>query len=180
MEKIKIRSHEDGFTLIEILVVILIVGILAAIAVPVFLNQRNKALDASIESNARNIHNALTMYGLKNGYMPHMGPLAPDGMQTAGNPEKFLGLSLAESTHPKGNATASSFPENQYGPWMQDNVYGYRAFESKTNTACWNTNSTCDSYLLTYKLADGKFKTVFGTLKPKECVQEDVSVVCSS
>ena len=179
MEKIH-RDKEDGFTLIELLVVILIIGILAAIAVPVFLNQRNRALDASIESNARNINNALMMYGLKEGRVPHQGPLAADGMQTAGNPEKLLGLSLAESTHPKGTPTVSSFPENMYGPWMVDNVYGYRAFSSETNASCWNTNTKCDSYLLSYKLADGKFKTVFGTLKPKECIQEDVSVVCSS
>jgi type IV pilus assembly protein PilA len=47
-------NREEGFTLIELLVVIIIIGILAAIAIPVFLNQRQKGYDAGAKSDARN------------------------------------------------------------------------------------------------------------------------------
>jgi type IV pilus assembly protein PilA len=56
------EENEGGFTLIELLVVIIIIGILAAIAIPVFLNQRKKAVDASIKSDLRTAATALETY----------------------------------------------------------------------------------------------------------------------
>jgi prepilin-type N-terminal cleavage/methylation domain-containing protein len=57
-----IDEKDQGFTLIELLVVIIIIGILAAIAIPVFLNQRKKAVDASIKSDLRTVANEMETY----------------------------------------------------------------------------------------------------------------------
>src|ERR1700742_1184985 len=68
-------NKDEGFTLIELLVVIIIIGILAAIAIPVFLNQRQKGYDAQAKSDLRNMATAEETYLTDNpsGYLTASG-----------------------------------------------------------------------------------------------------------
>jgi type IV pilus assembly protein PilA len=58
---------QKGFTLIELLVVILIIAILAAIAIPVFLKQRERAYISQSQSALKNAATAAESYATQNG-----------------------------------------------------------------------------------------------------------------
>src|SRR3954449_7084290 len=50
----RLHNDEDGFTLIELMVVVLIIAILIAIAIPTFLGVQNRAKDRAAQSDLRN------------------------------------------------------------------------------------------------------------------------------
>jgi type IV pilus assembly protein PilA len=62
MRKLRINHNEKGFTLIELMIVIAIIGILAAIAIPNFIAYRNKSFCSGVESDANNIIASIADY----------------------------------------------------------------------------------------------------------------------
>src|SRR5205809_8077939 len=63
----RMAREESGFTLVELLVVMLILGRLAAIAIPAFFNQRDKARDSQAKVYDRTAETAMETYATDNG-----------------------------------------------------------------------------------------------------------------
>ena len=66
----KIRNNKYGLTLVEVLVVVAILGILAAIAFPAFQNHTTKAREAAAKDNLRILRNAIEVYAAQHDDVP--------------------------------------------------------------------------------------------------------------
>jgi prepilin-type N-terminal cleavage/methylation domain-containing protein len=80
-------SNVRGFTLIELMIVVSIIGILSAILIPNFLHARAESQTAACEGNLKNIATALEEYATDNsGQYPGGGPVDPTLFGGINNP----------------------------------------------------------------------------------------------
>jgi type IV pilus assembly protein PilA len=66
LNRLQKSQDDEGFTLIELLVVVVIIGILAAIAIPLFLSQKDKAAEAGVKSDIKNASTYMETYFVDN------------------------------------------------------------------------------------------------------------------
>src|SRR6185436_13013793 len=69
MDRLRNR-HQRGFTLIELMIVVAIIGILSAIAIPLYANVQARARVAKVQADLRTLASAASMYQAHMGSLP--------------------------------------------------------------------------------------------------------------
>jgi general secretion pathway protein G len=109
-----VLSSNSGFTLIELMIVIVIIAILAGVIGPKFFGQTDKAKISSAKSQIMNFKTALENYKLDNGNYP----TADQGLKSL--VEKPTSDPIPQSYATKGYLDSKTLPQD---PWKHDYVY---------------------------------------------------------
>ncbi|MBN2129692.1 MAG: prepilin-type N-terminal cleavage/methylation domain-containing protein [Sedimentisphaerales bacterium] len=154
--------RKEGFTLVELMIVVAILGILGAIVFPTYQSNTTEAKVSSAKSNLSILRNQIELYKMQhNGTLPGyaMGSLVSEGM---------LALQFEGTTTVGGATSPSKTPTDPYlyGPYLR--TIPTNAFNGKSNIAYstafatdagvvvsgWLYNSTTGEICLNYPGTD--------------------------
>jgi prepilin-type N-terminal cleavage/methylation domain-containing protein len=168
-----------GFTLVELLIVVIILAILAAIVIPQFSSATRDTKDAAIDSNLASVRNAIELYKVQHNDWP--GKVATTagatcttgpGSASAGTQEAFV-QSLTMFSDKTGKTCSVQVNEFRFGPYIRkelpmDPLTDSRAVVVSTAgtpiapaaaTGGWAFDTTSGQFVMNSNALDGKTAT---------------------
>ena len=139
-----LKTKERGFTIVELLIVIIVIGILAALVITTFTGVQQKARDTERQTDVKAVHGQVEAYYAQNGKYPTLANLNSSAWVTA----NLKGLDAEATKDPKGAGYtfAASATANQYA---------YAVTAADGTSACDNSTTDCAKYVLTATLEAG-------------------------
>lgn len=140
---ISLKSKQQGFTIVELLIVIVVIGILAGLVIVTFNGIQQKARNTERQTDVKAMQSHLEAYNAQNGYYPTLANL--NTQPGTGNwwiQDNMAGLDKDALKDPKGtgNTVAAAATNNQYS-------------YATTPSDCDNTaGNECASFVLTATL----------------------------
>lgn len=133
---ISLKSKQSGFTIVELLIVIVVIGILATLVIVTFSGVQQKARDTKRETDVKALASQLEVYYANNGSYPALAQLQDNTWITS----NLKGLDLAGVVAPNGSGT------NTITGATSTTTYNY----TPTPSGCTTTGPTfCTGFTLT-------------------------------
>lgn len=145
---VSLKNKAKGFTIVELLIVIVVIGILATLVIVTFTGIQQKARDSKRKTDIGAIQSTLENYYGSNNTFPTLADLNSSAWQTA----NIKGFDPTALQDPKGSsptvaATASS------------TQYGYVVTPTGCSDATTGNTNPCTNYVLTANLETGTNQT---------------------
>ena len=141
---ISLKRKESGFTIVELLIVIVVIGILAALVVTTFSGIQRKARDSERQTDINAVHSQIEAYFAQNGRYPTNANLDADAWVTTNLP----GLDVDALADPNG-------ADNDVAAAAAANVYSYVELPAGCDNDPATATADCTSYTLTATLEGG-------------------------
>jgi type IV pilus assembly protein PilA len=136
-------EREGGFTLIELMVVVLIIAILIAIAIPTFLGARTRAQDRAAQASLRNaLVAAKSIYTDKQDYAQAIKTGSADPLEAV-EPSLDYAVTGTASTGPNVVSTGNSGTGIWYGAAKSDSGTCFYIKDDVSSGTSYATGSTC-------------------------------------
>ena len=123
------KENMKGFTLIELMIVVAIIGILAAIAIPNFLNYQCKARQSEAKTNLASVATAQESYFAENG--AYSSSKTAIGFETKGT-SSYTITTTGSASHFTASATTADLVGGKTDTWVVSDVKSV----SYTSSAC--------------------------------------------
>ena len=148
------KRNTRGFTLVEILIVVIILGILAAIVIPQFTNASSDARESSVSSTLQTIRSQIELFKIQHTDTPP---------QTTG----MAGWALMINKTDLGDTTATTAGATAFGPYLQqaptnplNNRTGCSTATTDT-TSGWYYSATGSAYTIQARNPNGTVNTSY-------------------
>jgi type IV pilus assembly protein PilA len=144
-------SNSRGFTLIELMLVVAIIGLLAAIAIPKFANLVVKAKEASVKGKLGALRSALSIYYADNesyiplGYQSFPTALTGGGKYIDSIP--VIQIPTANQSH-QGNDLGHQATPADVEFWAYGGAWHYSGFSGRISVNCTHTDSNGTTWSL--------------------------------
>lgn len=150
---ISLKRKESGFTIVELLIVIVVIGILAALVITTFSGIQKKARDSERQTDINAVHGQVEAYYAQNGKYPTLANLQSNASSTDWVQSNLKGLDASALKDPKLPAS-TTFP----AATPSATNYGYAVGPAGCDNG---VTADCTEYTLTANLENGDGTTTY-------------------